>query len=894
MSNEKPNSWRGSANGFGGSQDARDARCAASSPFGRRLANAALTTGVAITFSVSPTLGEATRREKTATPLLRFLSALTIGFLTSGIVLPAILLWSSCANAQVTSDGTINTIVNQNGNNFTILNGIGKGNNLFHSFSNLSVPTGGSASFDLTNTPNITTIFSRVTGGNVSNIDGLIRTLNSSNPVSLFLMNPAGIVFGKNARLDIGGSFVGTTANSIKFSDGLEFSANLAATPLLSMSVPIGLQMGQTPGMITVQNTGHRLIEGNAPLQMGTTPNGLGVAPGKTLALVGEDIILEGGILTVPSGHLELGSARAGTVNLSTASPHWNFDYGTLQQYGDIQFSRQALADASGATAGSIHLQGRNINVNEGSVALLTNQGNQVSGDITVNASESLSMQGVGTYGFAQSLLVTNAIAGAGGNVLITAPQVLLEDGGKITTRTYGSGMAGNISVAANSIQLTGFSSVQPATTRSEITSQTLGVGQGGNVQVTTQQLRLQEGGSITGGSQGTGATGNVRVNASEFIELGGETPISFSATFIGAVSVNRGNVGNVTVNTPRLSVRNGGGVGATTLGQGNAGTLLVNAWEQISVSGVSAASGKPSQIGASATVLPLVFQKAFGLLALPTGDSGDLIINTPRLEITDGGVVRVNNQGVGNAGNLYINADTIALDRSGTISASTNSGTGGAINLQSNTLILRHGSNIIATAGGTGNGGNITINSPIILGLENSDIVANAFQGKGGNINITTQGIFGLKYRNQLTPENDITASSQFGVNGTVDINNFGVDPSSGLVELPVNLVDSSKLITTGCSNNTGSSFVATGRGGVPQNPTQEIGSDRTWSDIRDLSTYRKTGEVKAQITPSPEVLVQATSWRRNAQGKIELVADKSPTYLQQPLTCADVTKIF
>jgi filamentous hemagglutinin family protein len=172
-----------------------------------------------------------------------FLFILTTGLFTPGMMLRAY--------AQVTSDGTTNTIVNSNGNNFNILNGLEKGNNLFHSFSNFSVPTGGSATFDLINTPNITTIFSRVTGGNVSNIDGLISTLNSNNPVSLFLMNPAGIVFGKDAALNISGSFVGTTANSIKFSDGTEFSAvNSAIPPLLTMSVPIGLQMGSNPGAL--------------------------------------------------------------------------------------------------------------------------------------------------------------------------------------------------------------------------------------------------------------------------------------------------------------------------------------------------------------------------------------------------------------------------------------------------------------------------------------------------------------------------------------------------------------------------------------------------------------------------------------------------------------------
>ncbi|WP_260675874.1 MULTISPECIES: filamentous hemagglutinin N-terminal domain-containing protein [Nostocales] len=392
----------------------------------------------------------------------------------------------------MTSDGTINTVVNPNGNNFNILNGIEKGNNLFHSFSNFSVPTGGSATFDLINTPNIKTIFSRVTGGNVSDIQGLIQTLHGNYSVSLFLMNPAGIVFGKDAALNIGGSFVGTTANSIKFADGVEFSAvNSSNQPLLTMSVPIGLQMGQNPGAIAVKNTGHRLIEGNGPLEMGATPSGLQVDIGKTLALVGGNLILDGGILTAPSGHLELGSVEDGTVNLNTVSPSGNFDYSTFQKFGDIRFSHQALANASGAPAGSIHLQGRNISVNEGSVALLTNQENQVSGDLKVNASDSLELRRVGNNGFSQSLLITNAIAGVGGNLLISAPRLLLEDGAEIKTRTFADRIGGNISVAADSIQIYGFSSLKPATSHSQIISDTVGQGRAGDVQVTTRQLRM-------------------------------------------------------------------------------------------------------------------------------------------------------------------------------------------------------------------------------------------------------------------------------------------------------------------------------------------------------------------------------------------------------------------
>ena len=811
--------------------------------------------------------------------------------LLGGIFLPI------TVSAQgVTSDGTLSTkVTNPDNLNFMITNGnqANNGTNLFHSFSRFSIPTGGSATFDLVNTPNISTIFSRVTGGNISNIDGLIQTTNNNNPVSLFLLNPNGIIFGKNASLNIGGSFIATTANSVIFGDGVNFSASdRTSNPLLTIASPIGLNMGSNAGAIAVQNTGHRLIEGNIPIQNGTTPIGLQIAIGKTLALIGGDITLEGGILNAPSGHIEIGSAKSGVIDLNMAASPWNFDYSNLIEYADIRFLRQSLANASSSPAGSIHFQGRNITINEGSVALLTNEGNQGSGNITVKASESLEMRVVDTNGFSQSLLAVDTITGNGGNVMITAPRLLLEDGGKINTRTFGTGTAGNISVVVDSIQISGFSALNPATSRSGIMSETRGSGRAGDIQVTTEQLRMQDGGSITGASFGTGATGDVKVNSSKSVELSGETPISFSASLIGTVSFNRGNGGNVTINTSKLIVQNGAGISASTLSQGNAGNLRINVSEQISVSGVSSASGKSGSISTSATVLPLAFQQVVGLSALPTGNSGDLIINTPSLQITDGGQVRVSHQGIGNAGNLFINAGAIALDRSGNITAATNSGEGGKIDLHANTLLLRHGGKITATAGGTGNGGNISINSSLIVGAENSDIIANAVQGSGGNIDITTQGLFGLKFRPQLTDESDITASSQFGINGTVNINNLTFTPTAGLIELPTDITDPSKKIAQGCRTLGDSRFVATGRGGLPESPSDRRNSPRPWTDLRDLSAFRKetnSTTVSQSETATPPI-VEATGWRINAKGTVDIYAANNVGIEMTRTNCAGI----
>ncbi|MEH2357212.1 S-layer family protein [Nostoc sp.] len=804
----------------------------------------------------------------------------------------AILPWSGSANAQVTSDGTTNTIVNPNTNNFTILNGIEKGNNLFHSFSNFSVPTGGSARFDLINTPNITTIFSRVTGGNVSNIDGLIQTLNTNNPVSLFLMNPAGIIFGKNARLNIGGSFISTTANSITFADGIEFSAiNSQSAPLLSINVPIGLQMGSNPAPITVQGTGHALTLGLtnnlASITRTPSPTELRVQPGKTLALVGGNLNLNGATLTAEQGQIELGSVSGiGLVNLIPDAQGYTLGYANGQSFSDVHLTGRSLLDMSGMKAGSVEIQGKEIQFTDSSLVLAQNFGNLPGGNLHLQASAGIDLTGTTSGVRSETLGI-----GTGGNISVITPRFSLQQGAALSSITYGVSASGNIQIDASALEISGFSLT--TLNSSVINTATFGSGNAGNIFVNGDRLLISDGGALFSASLGVGDSGEVIIHNIDTIIRGSSSRPS--PTVISSNAFSRGNAKTITLDTARLQLLDGGTITTGSFFVGHGGDISVNATESIQI--IGGTKLRNSAIDSSTMYLNPTFQKLLRLPNILAAEAGTISITTPNLTLKDGGTVSVTNLGSGNGGSINITADTIQLKNQGLIQAKTESGNGGNIGLRvGNLLLLRDNSQITSTAGGNGNGGNININAPIIAGLNNSDIIANAVQGKGGNIQITTQGIIGLKYRPQLTSENDITASSQFGVNGTVQVNTIGIDPNSGLVELPVNVTDPSQLIATGCASNQGSKFVATGRGGIPQNPLPSNVYDglrlRTWSDIRDISAYRKTGEATAQIPESPKALVQATSWHRNTQGKIELVADKAPTFVEQPLTCAAVPK--
>ncbi|NJL65205.1 MAG: filamentous hemagglutinin N-terminal domain-containing protein [Methylacidiphilales bacterium] len=190
--------------------------------------------------------------------------------------------------AQVTPDNTLgieNSIVNFSSDNdslrLQIQGGSIRGTNLFHSFSDFNIAEGQSLYFQ--NPIDITNIISRVTGGSSSNIEGRLGV--SGGTANLFLLNPSGIIFGANARLDVEGSFVATTATAIQFGNQGFFSASVTDSPALLTVNPSAFLFNQIAAAPIVNRSTTPLAEPRR--------KGLQVPDGKSLLLLGGEINLQ-------------------------------------------------------------------------------------------------------------------------------------------------------------------------------------------------------------------------------------------------------------------------------------------------------------------------------------------------------------------------------------------------------------------------------------------------------------------------------------------------------------------------------------------------------------------------------------------------------------------------
>jgi large exoprotein involved in heme utilization and adhesion len=563
--------------------------------------------------------------------------------------------------------------------------------------------------------------------------------------------------------------------------------------------------------------------------------------------------------------------------------------------------------------SGDITVVGDRLNLRDGGSLFSFNQSSGAGGNVTVRMRGAIDSRRTNPrYPILSSTINASTFgSGDGGQVSVSAPRITLWAGAEIGTYTLsqlngitfpgaGTGNAGNVRVRARDVTVRGTSSLS-ASRASIVGSITLGEGNGGNVRISAQRVRVLDGATLSAGvlpstsligaaieGSGSGRGGDIQVNATELVEVSGVR--SFENSDLSTYSFGSGDAGNVQINTPFLLIEQGGGVATTAIASGDAGQLTVHA-DEIEIRGVERNNVLiPSGIGATAELQSAEFRRAYFAPPTPTGNTGVVDINADRLLIERGGEISVEHGGTGNAGRLRIRANSL-VNQGGDISAITASGRGGSIGLQvRDRLFLRDRAQLTATAGGSGNGGNITIDAPLIIAADNSDIVANAVRGQGGNIAIDSEGIFGTASRSQLTANSDITASSQFNLAGSVTITTLNLDPTSALVALPSEVMDSTQQVAASCATTQENTFVVTGRGGLPEEPQEIMESDRPWSDLRDLEVFQSLSEQNITPNESLSPLAEATQWITDAQGQIQLIAasDRTSLATNLPTICA------
>ena len=564
-----------------------------------------------------------------------------------------------------------------------------RGQNLFHSFQEFNVSEGRGAYFFSPNA-DIQNILARVTGNNPSQILGTLGTFGNSTP-NLFLINPNGISFGQKASLDVGGSFVATTANAIRLGNTGLFSASEPQTSNLLAINPNAFFYNQlsNQGQIVNRSTATTTV-------LGTPTIGLQVPDGRSLLLVGGDVKLDGGSLFAPGGRVELGGvAGTGTVGLNAFGNELRLSFPTDVARADVSLTNEAEVNVRAGNGGSIAINARNVEVLGGSkvrAGIASGLGSPQSkaGDIDVNATGTMTV--AGELSFLANVVQPEGV-GKAGDINITTGSLFVKDGGYFNSSTQGQGDAGSLTINARDI--VSFDGTDPnGRTSGAVSTVAEGaVGKGGDINITTGSLFVTNGAELLAGTAGQGNAGSVRIRATDTVRFdGGDAASSVNA---GAV----GNGGDIEINTGLLEVINGASLIASTFGQGNAGSVRIRATDTVRFDGVGN-NGRSSK--ATSAVGPEA-----------VGDGGDIEITTGSLEVTNGAILFTRTIGQGNAGSVRIRAtDTVRFDGGDALSAvgSEAVGDGGDIEITTGSLEVTNGAQLIASTNGQGDAGSVRI----------------------------------------------------------------------------------------------------------------------------------------------------------------------------------------
>ena len=740
-------------------------------------------------------------------------------FVLSGMLLLALPLQSSHAQVTttITVDGTLNTQISQNGNIHDITGGTrpGEGPNLFHSFGQFNIGDGDVARF--TGPSGIENILSRVTGGEPSNIFGMIEsTIDNAN---LYLMNPAGVIFGPTASLDVSGSFHVTTADYIRLSDNVQFKALPGLSDAVLSTAPVAAFgfLSENPASITYSGT---FDDGSV----------LGVHEDKTLSFIGGDIHVAGdgsfdtAILEAPSGQINLVSVKSsGEAVLDTALSFEDFNVETFDQLGDITLTEGTLLDVifGSESGGTVVIRSGRLVMNDSAVFADTENinGAPIGIDVFVqgefSAKDSFLTTDVFGTGDAGSIRIEagtmhfegtpnddpdNASgrigslafgSGKTGNIDVMVKNTLrLEGRAEITTSTDGPGNSGNITVSATNMFISGTSSSNPFTTGG-IAANTSGSGNGGLIQITGENIELSNQGTIQSGSSSTGDAAGVNISI-----------------------------------TGNLELREGSFILGDSDGTGKAANINISA-KNVSIIGIQDAPNPNDRFQGTFTGLDSSTESA--------GEGGNVTVLAESLKMTDQGIIKTSTEGTGAGGNIDVTvSQTLSLSEGASITAEStfvgdNAGTAGNINLNAKDTISINNSTITAQADNAF-GGNIKLKAENLIQITNSEITSKVQEGSAnaGSINIDPQFIVVKNSRIDtsanignggdvsfvadsailIDPFSTIDTSSQFGGSGNIDIRAPVQNLSGTIAPLPEEILKVSGLFAARCAAHKGGQF--------------------------------------------------------------------------------------
>jgi len=720
----------------------------------------------------------------------------TVLHISTGSAQTAAPITPSGLNTQVTPSATPPAGTVQ----YDITEGTRSGTNLFHSFGNFNVPNNNIANFQ--NDTGLTTsnILGRVTGGNPSNIFGTIQTTGFGN-ANLFLMNPAGIVFGPHASLNVGGSVAFTTADYLRLGDNGRFQAapNATADALLS-TAPVTAYgfLGSNPGAITVQGSqltvpegqGISLIGGNITIQNGTLENGT-AQPAR---------------LSAPNGQINLATAKSPGEFLQDLTVAPNFNGTSFRSFGFAHFASGSTVDVSQTGNDKVSIHGGQLVLDiqnavldtansAATMAVAPNQNTIIlaagsslisrtssadrSPDIQIAADR---IQFLGdpylspaTPGSPVSILTRTDGTGDAGSITLRATGnieltnlVDLESTSGITPDGMGpspvraSGNAGNIELTSThgNILMTGFPTF--------VTSQTWNSsGKTGNITSSAPEgdITILDGASLFVSNDGSGTAGHLEVTAKNLVlndglisndnwgqPISGNLTITLSGTLrmagnsqIYTSTVTDAQAGDITLKAEDVVATQGSIINSATFASGAGGHLTIVA-DTLQVAG-------GAQVSSGSTRAPL--RGSFPQDLSPTGPGGNITIRMlgPRSSVLIDGVksgIFTDTEGTGVGGTINVSARTLTIQNGGTISASTTGidprATGGSIIVNATDQVtLTNDASITASsakpdepsAGGKANAGRIIIDAGQQLDMQDSKVTAEATKASGGNIDI-------------------------------------------------------------------------------------------------------------------------------------------------------------